>query len=105
AQIFQSRDREVPFGPGDYFLRHEAPRSLLEDMLAASAHFQIGRNARRELYKLVVQKRNATLQAPSHRHVVDTLHRVVDEHDLGVELQSLLDGAAVALREEIFDKL
>src|SRR4051794_29644277 len=74
-------------------------------MLAASAHFQVGRNARRELYKLVVQKRNATLQAPSHRHVVDALYRVVDEHDLGVELQGLLDGAAAALREEAFDKL
>src|SRR3954462_14053095 len=74
-------------------------------MLAASAHFQIGRNARRQLYKLMVKEWNATLEAPGHRHVVDALYRVVDEHDLLVKLQRLLDGAAAALREEVFDKL
>ena len=62
-------------------------RGLLEHALAALGELELRRAGRRQLDELVVEERHARLQPPGHRHVVDPLDRVVDQHDLRVEPQ------------------
>ena len=44
ADVFERRHREVAFRPIDHFVGHQAARSFLENVLAAVADFQFGRN-------------------------------------------------------------
>ena len=60
--------------------------------LPPSASLSSGGIARRQLDQLVVEERRARLQAVGHRHVVDALDRVVDEHDPRVQPQRAVDG-------------
>ena len=55
--------------------------------LPPDASFSSGGQDAAEFDELVVEERHAGLQAPRHRHRVDALHRVVHQHDLGVQPQ------------------
>ncbi len=60
---------------------------LLQHALAVVRGLQLGRAGGRELDQLVVEEGHPALQPPGHRHVVDPLHRVVDQHHGGVQPQ------------------
>jgi hypothetical protein len=63
-------------------------------------------NASGQFHNLVVEEWNTCLHPPGHRHVVDAFHRIVDKHDVGVELQSFIHGSAAARPfEKRIDKL
>ena len=66
-------------------------RGVLEHALAAVGELELGRAGGGELDQLVVEERRARLQPVGHRHVVDALDRVVDEHHLGVQAQRAVD--------------
>ena len=74
---------------------------VLEHALAAVGELELRRAGGGELDELVVEERHPGLQAPGHRHVVDPLDRVVDEHDLGVEAQRRVDRGVGARRGEV----
>ena len=86
-ELSDGRHREVALRPVDHGVRHDAAAGPLEHALAAVGQLQLRRDRARELDELVVQERHPGLQPPGHRHVVDPLHRVVDEHDRRVVAQ------------------
>src|SRR3954463_9309015 len=92
AQVLESWDGEVALRPVDHLRRHNGPPRLLEDVLSAVPDLEVGRDPTREFDEVMVEERNARLKTPGHGHVVDSLHRIVDEHDLGVDTQGLVDG-------------
>jgi hypothetical protein len=91
--VLQCGNREVALLPIDDFGGNDRAGGLLEDVLAAVADLQLCRDARRQLDEVVVQERDARFETAGHGHVVDPLHRVIDHHDLLIELQRLVDGA------------
>src|SRR3546814_12898680 len=85
-----------------HLARYHAAGRLLQDPLAGPADLQFGRNPAGELDELMVEEGHARLEAPGHGHVVDPLHRVVDEHDGGVEPQRLVGAGLGAGAGEVF---
>src|SRR5262249_14499393 len=64
---------EALLWPVDHLVRDQSPDSALENMLEiAFSRFDGGRDAQRQLDKLVVQKRHASLERDSHAHLVHT---------------------------------
>ena len=60
-----------------------------------------GRHPGRQLDQFMVEEGDAGFQAPGHGHVVDPLHRVVDQHDRGVHAQGLVDAKLGAVLGEM----
>src|SRR3546814_14529236 len=85
-----------------HLARYHAAGRLLQDPLAVPADLQFGRNPAGELDELMVAEGHARLEAPGHGHVVDPLHRVVDEPDGGVEPQPLLGPGLGAGAVDVF---
>ncbi len=82
---------EVALRPVDHRVGHDAARGALEHALAAVGELELGRDPRRELDQVVVEERRPRLQPVRHRHRVDALDRVLDEHQLGVDPQRPVD--------------
>src|SRR4051812_14604215 len=87
AQIAQRGYREITFRPVDDFVMHMAASRLLQNVFAAVPDLQPGRNARRQFDDLVVEEAHPRFEAVCHGHVVDPFDGVVDQHDLGIDLQ------------------
>ena len=55
------------------------------------ASFNSGGHIARQLDEIVVQEWHSPLEPPGHRHVVDALDGIVDQHDLRVQPQRGVD--------------
>ena len=86
-EVGERRDGEVALGPVDHLGRNDPPGSLFQHALAAVRGLQLGWAAGRQLDQFVVEEWHPALQPPRHRHVVDPLDRVVDQHHGGVQPQ------------------
>jgi hypothetical protein len=54
----------------------------------------------------MIEKRDPCFQSVCHGHIIHPFHGVIDQHDLGVDLQSLVDRSGRrGLGKEIFDEL
>ena len=90
-QLPDGWNREVALRPIDHLVGHHAAAGPLEDSLAAVSQLERWRYSTRELDHLMIEERHPGLQSPSHRHVVDPLDRVVDQHDRRVVAQRRID--------------
>jgi hypothetical protein len=75
--------------------------ACLSTPLAAVRSLELGRALRAQLDQLVVEEGHAGLEAEGHGRVVDPLHRVVDEHHLGVERSARSSGVSGAGPREV----
>ena len=106
SQMGQRRHREVALRAVDHFRRNHLARSLFEHALAVVRGLEFGRAGGGQFDEFVVQERHPALQPPGHRHVVDPLDRIVDQHHGGVESQpavhaALRAGAGEVLGDEL----
>src|SRR3954452_15936058 len=105
AQITQRRDREIALRPVDNFGGHVAARSFLQHILASAGYFQSGGNACGQLYEVMIEEWHSRFQPERHAHVIYTFDRIVDQHDLSIELENLVDRRAGAdAGEKIIDE-
>ena len=93
-------DGEVALPPVEHRVGHEAARRPLQHPLAAVRELQLGRHGGGELDEVVVEERHAGLETPGHRHLVDALHRVLDEHHGRVDAERGVDRGLGAVRGE-----
>ena len=100
-QVPDGGHREVALGPVDDLVGHDAAGGALEHALAAVGELELGRDPAGQLDELVVEERHPRLEPPGHRHVVDPLHRVVDQHHRGVAAQRGVDRGLGARRGEV----
>ena len=74
--------------------------------MPSCATFSSGGTGGGQLDEFVVEERDPALETPGHRHVVDALDRVVDQHDGGVEPQCAVDaGLGAGAGEVLGDEL
>src|SRR3954454_6362460 len=84
VELPDGRHREISLGAVDHLVRDDTAARALQHALATVGQLELRRDATRELVHLVVEEGHPCLQTPSHGHVVDPFHGVVDEHDRGV---------------------
>src|SRR5205085_5130847 len=81
----QCRDGEVALRPVDHLVRQDSASGSFEDSLAVLVELESRGATGGEFDELVVEKRDPRFEAPRHRHVVDTLDRIVWHETTDVE--------------------
>jgi len=87
VELHERRDREVALRPVDDVRRKDGPGEVLDDPFATAGDEEFVGAGHRQLDELMVEERHPGLEAERHGHVVDPLHRVLDEHHPAVDAQ------------------
>src|SRR3954447_24644563 len=86
VQKAQGRDREIPLWTVDHLRGKKTSCGLLQNVFAATSDFEFCWYVRSQLDELMVEKRHPRFQPKRHRHVVDPLDRIINQHNLAVDL-------------------